>query len=116
MWFLIIAPQRKRQKQHDQMIAELKSGDDIITSGGIFGTITNVKEDCFVVRIADNTKLKSAAVPSAANAVAASLRPPQPLVGKKVSPCPVIYSEISPHTIDCRLVLDQHYATARSTL
>lgn len=58
MWFLIIAPQRKRQKQHDQMIAELKSGDDIITSGGIFGTITNVKEDCFVVRIADNTKIE----------------------------------------------------------
>ena len=57
MWFLIIAPQRKRQKR-SQMIAELKSGDDIITSGGIFGTITNVKEDCFVVRIADNTKIE----------------------------------------------------------
>ena len=58
MWFLIIAPQRKRQKQHDKMITELKSGDEIMTSGGIFGTITNVKDDRFVVRIADNTKVE----------------------------------------------------------
>ncbi|MGC6456009.1 MAG: preprotein translocase subunit YajC [Coraliomargaritaceae bacterium] len=58
MWFLIIAPQRKRQKQHDQMIQELQSGDDIVTSGGIYGTITNVKDDRFVVRIADNTKIE----------------------------------------------------------
>jgi preprotein translocase subunit YajC len=58
MWFLIIAPQRKRQKAHDKMLSELKSGDEIVTSGGIFGTITNVKDDCFVVRIADNTKIE----------------------------------------------------------
>lgn len=58
MWFLIIAPQRKRQKAHEKMLSELKSGDEIVTSGGIFGTITNVKDDCFVVRIADNTKVE----------------------------------------------------------
>ncbi|ADE54855.1 preprotein translocase subunit YajC [Coraliomargarita akajimensis] len=58
MWFLIIAPQRKRQKQHDQMITELKTGDEVVTSGGIYGTITNVKEDRFVVRVADNTKIE----------------------------------------------------------
>ncbi|TVP80172.1 MAG: preprotein translocase subunit YajC [Puniceicoccaceae bacterium] len=58
MWFLIIAPQRKRQKAHDQMLKELKTGDEIVTSGGIFGTITNVKDDCFVVRIAENTKIE----------------------------------------------------------
>lgn len=58
MWFLIIAPQRKRQKAHDQMLSELKSGDEIVTSGGIYGTITNVKDDRLVVRIADNTKIE----------------------------------------------------------
>ena len=58
MWFLIIAPQRKRQKAHDKMLSELQTGDDIVTSGGIYGTITNVKEDRFVVRIADNTKIE----------------------------------------------------------
>ncbi|MGB0335148.1 MAG: preprotein translocase subunit YajC [Opitutales bacterium] len=58
MWFLIIAPQRKRQKAHDQMLQALQTGDEIVTSGGIYGTITNVKDDRFVVRIADNTKIE----------------------------------------------------------
>ena len=58
MWFLIIAPQRKRQKAHDTMLSELQTGDEIVTSGGVYGTITNVKEDRFVVRIADNTKIE----------------------------------------------------------
>lgn len=58
MWFLIIAPQRKRQKAHDQMLQELQTGDEVVSSGGIYGTITNVKDDRFVVRIADNTKIE----------------------------------------------------------
>ena len=58
MWFLIIAPQRKKQKAHDKMITELKPGDAIITSGGIYGSITNVKDDRFVVRVADNVKIE----------------------------------------------------------
>ncbi len=58
MYFLIIAPQRKKQKQHQKMITELKSGADVVTSGGIYGTITNVKEDRFVLKIAENTKIE----------------------------------------------------------
>ena len=57
MWFLIIGPQRKRQKQHEAMLSELKSGDEVVTSGGIFGTVTNVKEDRLVVRIADSPQI-----------------------------------------------------------
>jgi preprotein translocase subunit YajC len=57
-YFLFIAPQMKKQKEHKKMLAELKSGDEVVTGGGIFGTITNVKEDRFVVRIADNTKIE----------------------------------------------------------
>ncbi len=60
MWFLIIAPQRKKQKQHQKMISELKSGAEVLTTGGLFGTITNVKDDRFVVRIAENTKVEIA--------------------------------------------------------
>ena len=60
MWFLIIGPQRKRQKEHDKMLSELKSGDEVVTSGGIFATVTNVKEDRLVVRIADNSKVELA--------------------------------------------------------
>ena len=58
MYFLMIAPQRKKQKEHDKMLKSLESGDEIVTTGGIFGVITNVKEDRFVVRIADNTKIE----------------------------------------------------------
>jgi len=58
MWFLLIAPQRKKQKQHQKMLTELKSGDEIITTGGIYGTITNVKDDRFSLRIGDGTKIE----------------------------------------------------------
>jgi preprotein translocase subunit YajC len=58
MYFLMIAPQRKKQKAHEAMLKSLESGDEVVTTGGIFGVITNVKEDRFVVRIADNTKIE----------------------------------------------------------
>ncbi len=58
MYFLMIAPQRKRQKQHNQMIQALKTGDRVVTIGGIFGTITNVKEKTFIVKLCDNTKVE----------------------------------------------------------
>ena len=54
MYFLLIAPQRKKQKEHEKMLTQLQPGDEIVTSGGIYGTITSVKEDRFVVRIGDN--------------------------------------------------------------
>ena len=58
MYFLMIAPQRKKQKEHERMLKALETGDKVVTTGGIFGVITNVKEDRFVVRIADNTKIE----------------------------------------------------------
>ena len=58
MYFLMIAPQRKKQKEHEKMLKALESGDEIVTTGGIFGVITNVKDDRFVVRISDNTKIE----------------------------------------------------------
>lgn len=60
MYFLMIAPQRKKQKQHEAMLKSIKSGDEILTSSGIFGTITNVKDDRFVVRVSDETKIEIA--------------------------------------------------------
>lgn len=56
MYFLLIAPQRKKQKEHEKMLAALKTGDEVVTSGGIYGTITSVKEDRFVVRVGDNNQ------------------------------------------------------------
>ncbi len=60
MWFLIIAPQRKKQKEHAKMLAALDSGDQIITAGGIYGEITGKKDDRFIVRIADGVKVEIA--------------------------------------------------------
>ncbi|MDR0680164.1 MAG: preprotein translocase subunit YajC [Puniceicoccales bacterium] len=58
MWFLMIAPQRKKQKEHVKMIQALKAGDEVVTSSGIFGTIANVKNDRFVLKIGDDTKIE----------------------------------------------------------
>ena len=58
MYFLMIAPQRKRQKQHQKMLSELKTGDKILTIGGMIGTIANVKEKTFIVKLGDNNKVE----------------------------------------------------------
>ena len=58
MWFLIIAPQRKRQKDHKKMLAALVKGDKIVTSGGLYGTIVNVKEDRLVIKISDSVRVE----------------------------------------------------------
>lgn len=54
MYFLLIAPQRKKQKAHEKMLTELQSGDEVVTAGGIYGVITSVKDDRFVIRIGEN--------------------------------------------------------------
>jgi preprotein translocase subunit YajC len=56
-WFLLIQPQRKKQKEHQQMLGQLKPGDKVITAGGVCGTITHVKKDRFQVKIDDNTRI-----------------------------------------------------------
>jgi len=57
-YFFLIRPQQKKQKDHQQMIGELKKNDEIVTSGGIHGTIVNVKEKTFVVRVDENSKIE----------------------------------------------------------
>lgn len=58
MYFLIIAPQRKKQKQHDAMVKALKQGDKVVSVGGIHGVVASVKDDLVVVKVAENTKLE----------------------------------------------------------
>ncbi|MCL6447319.1 MAG: preprotein translocase subunit YajC [Armatimonadetes bacterium] len=58
LYFLLIRPQQVRQKKHQQMIRSLKVNDQIVTIGGIYGTIVKVKEDTFVVRVADNVRIE----------------------------------------------------------
>jgi len=59
-YFLLIAPMRKKQKRAQEMLAKLKKGDDVVTSGGIFGKIDALDEErgFVVLRIADNVRIK----------------------------------------------------------
>lgn len=59
-YFLLIAPMRRRQKQQDQMIAELKTGDRVVTSGGVYGTVVGIKDDRLTLRVADQVKIEVA--------------------------------------------------------
>ncbi|HRP03467.1 MAG TPA: preprotein translocase subunit YajC [Opitutaceae bacterium] len=58
MYFFMIAPQRKKQKEHQKMLQALSPGDEIVTTGGVYGTVTGVKDDRFIVRVADATKIE----------------------------------------------------------
>jgi preprotein translocase subunit YajC len=60
MYFFMIAPQRKKQKELQKQIEALSSGDEVLTIGGIYGEITNKKDDRFVIRIAEGTKIEIA--------------------------------------------------------
>jgi preprotein translocase subunit YajC len=57
-YFLLIAPARKKQKAHQDMLGELKAGDKIITNGGIHGTVVGVTDAVVQVRIADQVKIE----------------------------------------------------------
>lgn len=61
-YFLIIVPQRKRQRAVDDMLNNLKAGDKIVTSGGIYGQIISVREDKRTVqlKIAENVRIEVA--------------------------------------------------------
>lgn len=59
MYFLMIAPQQKKQKKWQEMLGQLKNGDRVTTNGGIRGVIISVKDDVVQLRIApDNIKLE----------------------------------------------------------
>lgn len=58
MYFLMIRPQQKRLKEHRAMIASIRRGDTIVTSGGIIGKVTKVEDQELQVEIADGVKVK----------------------------------------------------------
>ena len=56
-YFLLIRPQRKEQQRHRQMIEELKKGDEVITAGGIIGTVVHAQDDRVTVKTGENTRV-----------------------------------------------------------
>ena len=56
-YFLLIRPQRKEQERHRNMISELKKGDEVVTNGGIIGTVVHVQDDRLTIKTGENTRL-----------------------------------------------------------
>jgi len=59
-YLLIIRPMRTRQKHLESLIGGLKNGDKVITTGGIYGTISGVRDNTFVLKVADQVKMEIA--------------------------------------------------------
>jgi len=57
-YFLLIRPQQKKAKDHRNLLSSLKEGDQVLTSGGIYGRITGIKEDKITVEISDKVRVK----------------------------------------------------------
>jgi preprotein translocase subunit YajC len=57
-YFLLIRPQQKRAKEHQAMLGKLATGDEVVTTGGILGRVTEVAEGFVTVEIADGVRIK----------------------------------------------------------
>lgn len=57
-YFIAIRPQRKRQKEHAEMVAALNKGDEVVTSSGILGKVTALDDNYMVLNVANNVDLK----------------------------------------------------------
>jgi preprotein translocase subunit YajC len=58
MYYVMLRPQMKRQKEQARLVSSLKTGDRVVTSSGIHGLISNVKDTTVIVKVADNVKLE----------------------------------------------------------
>jgi len=58
LYFLMIRPQQKKQKELKKMLSEIKKGDKVITSSGIHGIIAGLKDDSVLIKVADNVKIE----------------------------------------------------------
>ena len=72
MWVLLILPQQRRMRQHQAVIASLEPGDEVITAGGVYGTITSVDDDTLAIEVAPGVVLRVLR-----NAVSQRIGPPQ---------------------------------------
>src|SRR5208282_407444 len=60
MYFLVIMPQQKQKKKMQEMLGAVKNGDKVVTTSGIYGTINGIDGDTFILKVADNVKIRIA--------------------------------------------------------
>lgn len=58
LYFLMIRPQQKRMKEHREMLGALKKGDEVVSNGGLAGTVTNVGDAFVTIRVSDDVEVK----------------------------------------------------------
>ncbi len=85
-YFLIIRPQKKRDKETKAMLDAMKKGDKVVSIGGIHGTVVTVKDQSVIVKVDDNTRLEfsKSAISSVVNKDAAKANPNKKKDDKKV--------------------------------
>ena len=57
-YFMILRPQKKAQNLHQEMLKALKPGDRVLTKGGIYGTVAQVKDNVLLLKVSDNVKVE----------------------------------------------------------
>jgi len=57
-YFLLIRPQKQKEKEHQKMLSNVNKNDEIVTTGGIHGTIVNVKDKTIILRVDENVKIE----------------------------------------------------------
>ena len=57
-YFMLIRPQKTREKEHQKMLNNLNKNDDVVTTGGVHGTIVNVKDKTLILRVDENVKME----------------------------------------------------------
>ncbi len=77
-YFLLIRPQQKKQKEHRQMIGNLKQGDRVVTSGGLYGRITGITDTVVTLEISEKVRVKVAR-----GNIAGSTQPENPTTKKE---------------------------------
>ena len=58
VYFLVLKPQKEKQKQHDLMLKDLKKNDEVITTGGIHGTVVSTKDSTILIRVDEHARLE----------------------------------------------------------
>jgi preprotein translocase subunit YajC len=91
VWLIFVRPQRRKQTQQQQMVSELQVGDEVLTAGGIYGTIVQIEDDEITVEIAPQTRVRVAR-----RAIAGVITEPEPEETAPEEPVETAEPEVDP--------------------